>query len=342
MHEETNKPIFVVGSPRSGTSILAWCLGYHPNIFPVPESNWMGDFAVQVARSYQVGAARGIFSVLSAMGISRDEFFSHIGRSINSLILKHRGDLDRKRLIIAVQRLLKEQGFYVGEVTGQLDDATSAALQQYAISDETNDLSYSEIIDSLRTPASDSECKTRWVDQTPEYSFHICGLRKLFPCALFVHIVRDVDSVVRSILNFHRIAGTHLAANEEEAYKYWLRTVTACLKAEEAYGPNVVKRVRYNTLIENPESTLRSLLDFLGEPYSAKCLEPLSERINSSNVPPDFRSDDPATDPAIADEARRLSAQIEQICQPSSDSSAAADELEAEFDARVKYYAAPR
>src|SRR4029450_5391841 len=144
----------------------------------------MGDFAVQVARSYQVGAARGILSILSAMGISRDEFFSHIGRSINSLVLKHRGDLDRKRLVIAVQRLLKEQGFYAGEVTGQLDDVTSAALQQYAISDETNELSYSEIIDSLRTPASDSECKMRWVDQTPEYSFHICGLRKFFPGAL--------------------------------------------------------------------------------------------------------------------------------------------------------------
>lgn len=339
MQEETNRPIFVVGSPRSGTSILAWCLGYHPNIFPVPESNWMGDFAVQVARSYQVGAARGILSILSAMGISRDEFFSHIGRSINSLVLKHRGDLDRKRLVIAVQRLLKEQGFYAGEVTGQLDDATSAALQQYAISDETNELSYSEIIDSLRTPASDSECKMRWVDQTPEYSFHICGLRKLFPGALFVHIVRDVDSVVRSILNFHRIAGTHLAANEEEAYKYWLRTVTACLKAEEAYGPNVVRRVRYDALIENPESALRSLLDFLGEPYSAKCLEPLSDRINSSNVPPDFKSDDPATDPAIAEEARHLSAQIEQTCQPGLLSPAVVDELEAEFDARVKYYA---
>ena len=138
MHEEVNKPIFVVGSPRSGTSILAWCLGYHPNIFPVPESNWMGDFAVDVARSYQVGASRGIFSILSAMDISRDEFVSHIGRSINSLIIKHRGDLDRKRLITAVQRLLKEQGLYLGEVTGELDAATSAALRQYGIADEAN------------------------------------------------------------------------------------------------------------------------------------------------------------------------------------------------------------
>src|SRR4029077_12014687 len=217
MHEEINKPIFVVGSPRSGTSILAWCLGHHPTIFPSPESNWMGDFAVNVAKSYRVGAARGIFSILSAMGISRDEFFSHIGRSINSLVLKHRGDLDRKRLMIAVQRLLKEEGPYLGEVTGELDAATSAAIRHYGVA---NGLLYSELVDSLRTAASDSEYKTRWVDQTPEYSFHICGLRKLFPCALFIHIVRDVGSVVRSMLNFHRIAGVQLVSNQQVPYDW--------------------------------------------------------------------------------------------------------------------------
>ena len=292
---------------------------------------------MNVAMSYQVGAARGIFSILSAMGISRDEFFSHIGRSINSLVLRHRCDLDRKRLIIAVQRLLKEQGHYLGEVTGELDAATSAAIRQYGIADG---LLYSELVDSLRTAASDSEFKTRWVDQTPQYSFHICGLRKLFPDALFIHIVRDVTSVVRSMLNFHRIAGTHLVANEEEAYKYWLRTVRACLKAEEAYGPRVVYRLRYTALVENPESALRSLLDFLGEPYSAKCLEPLSQRINSSNVPPDFKSDDPATDPAIVEEAMTLSRDLQHGSQPVEPSAAAISEMEAAFDERVQYMAA--
>jgi hypothetical protein len=331
MDEQINKPIFVVGSPRSGTSILAWCLGHHPNIFPVPESNWMGDFAVNVARSYDVGSARGIFSILSAMDISRDEFFSHVGRSINSLVLKHRCDLDRKRLVIAVQRLLKEHGFYPGEVTGEFDDGTSAAVRQYGIAGGPL---YSELVDSLRTAASDSEHKTRWVDQTPEYSFHICGLRKLFPQALFIHIVRDVSSVVRSMLNFHRIAGTHLVANEEEAYKYWLRTVRACLKAEQAYGPNVVYRLRYMALVENPESALRSLLEFLGEPYSAKCLEPLSERINSSNVPADFKSDDSSADALLVEEARRLSVEIEQTPQPTEILLAAADEIEAGFAKR--------
>ncbi len=334
MHEELNKPIFVVGSPRSGTSILAWCLGYHPNIFPVPESNWMADFSVNVAMSYQTGAARGILSILSAMGISRDEFFSHIGRSINSLVLKHRCDLDRRRLIIAVQRLLKEQGLYLGEITGELDAATNAAIRQYGIAEG---LLYSELVDSLRTAASDSECKTRWVDQTPQYSFHICGLRKLFPDALFIHIVRDVTSVVRSMLNFHRIARTQLVANEEEAYKYWLRTVRACMKAEEAYGPHVVYRLRYTALVENSESALRSLLDFVGEPYSPKCLEPLSERINSSNVPDDFISEDPSTDPVIIEEAMSLSRDLRDGSQPVEASVAASAEMEAAFAERVQY-----
>jgi len=328
MHEEINKPIFVVGSPRSGTSVLAWCLGHHPNILPVPESNWMGDFAVNVAMSYQIGAARGIFSILSAMGISRDEFFSHIGRSINSLVLKHRADLDRKRLIIAVQRLLKQQGLYPGEVTGEFDAATSEAIRQYGIAGGPL---YSELVDSLRTAASDSEYKTRWVDQTPGYSLHICGLRKLFPNALFIHIVRDVTSVVRSMLNFHRVAGTRLVANEEEAYKHWLRMVNACLTAEKAYGPRVVHRLRYSALVATPESAIRSLLDFVGEPYSAKCLEPLAERINSSNVPPDFKSDDPATDPAIKEEAKQLSAEVEETPQPSEGLPAVADEMETAF-----------
>ena len=339
MHEEINKPIFVVGSPRSGTSILAWCLGYHPNIFPVPESAWMGDFAVNVAIGYEVGAARGILSALSAMGISRDEFFSFMGRSINSLILKHRGDLDRKRLITAVQRLLKEQGFYVGALTGKLDAATNSALRDMQLK-EANGLLYSEIVDSLRTAASDSVCKTRWVDQTPQYSFHIYGLRRLFPDALFIHIVRDVDSVVRSMLNFHRIAGTQLVSNEEEAYRHWLHSVQACMKAEEAYGPQVVYRLRYASLVEEPQSALRSLLDFVGEPYSAKCLEPLSQRINSSNVPDDFTSEDHATDPVIIEEAIKLSRDLQHDSQPTEASAAASAEMEAAFAERVQYMAA--
>src|SRR5213592_3053114 len=197
MQNRINRPIFVVGSPRSGTSILTWCLGQHPNIFPVPESNWMGEFASNVAISYRIGTARGDRTILSAMDISTEEFFANFGRSINDLIVGHRPDLERRRKM-------------------------------------------------TRPP---TEPKPRWVDGTPEYSLHICGLRKLFPDAQFVHVFRDAISVVRSMLHFHRVSGQSLVADAQEAYQYWLATVSNCALAERAYGPGAILRVRHADLV---------------------------------------------------------------------------------------------
>ena len=123
---------------------------------------------------YQIGTARGERSVLSGMDIQREEFFANFDQNINYLILNDRKDLENKR----------------GDVSraGGGDPALSKGGR------------------------SESDPKARWVGGTPLYSFYICGLRKLFPKALFIHIVRDVTSVVRSMLNFHRVAGNRLVA----------------------------------------------------------------------------------------------------------------------------------
>jgi len=176
------------------------------------------------------------------------------------------------------------------------------------------------------------------VDGTPEYSFYICGLHKLFPQALFVHLVRDVTDVVRSLLNFFPDGRNRWVANEQAAYEYWLRRVTACLEAEQAYGPDVVCRMRYSEIVERPESAMRSLLDFLGEPYSTQCLEPLVQRINSANVPVDFNPSDPSTDPTVVERARELSDELQSSSQQREVSSEVAEKLEAEFNQRVQYF----
>jgi hypothetical protein len=142
---------------------------------------------------------------------------------------------------------------------------------------------------------------------------------------------------VRSILNFHRVSGIQLVQNEQEAYRYWLRTVSACLEAEQAYGPNIVYRIRYADLNNHAESAMRSLFAFLKEPYTTKCLEPLAQRINSSEVPPDFKSEDPATDPALVEAALQLSDEVEKNSQPTESSQAAADKMEKAFSERVQY-----
>jgi hypothetical protein len=293
-----NKPIFIVSSGRAGSTILTWCLGQHPNILPQEESDWLGPFAIDAAVGYERGTARGQWGQLSANFIQRDELLSCLGEAINGLILGHRGQFEN--------RVLRERA-------GRYPPTFNISRSQ-------------------------DEPKSRWVDGTPEYSFYICGLRKLFPQALFVHLVRDVTEVVRSLLNFFPDGRSRLVANEQAAYEYWLRKVNCCVEAEQAYGPDILYRMRYSDIIDQPESAMRSLLDFLGEPYSAQCLEPLAERINSANVPADFNASEPATDPAIVEEARQLSDQLQHSPQQRKASARVAEKLEAEFNQRVRYF----
>lgn len=265
----------------------------------------MGDLAIDLAIRYQIGTARGDRSTLSSMNIQREEFLATFGKSINDLLLSHRKGLKRKQQCAA--RAARAAGNAVPE--------------------------------NFMAAQSKFNPKARWVDATPEYSFYICGLRKLFPEAVFIHIFRDVTSVVRSMLNFHRIGEASLVANELEAYNYWLRTVSSCLLAEQAYGPRVVLRVRYSELVDTPELTMRSLFDFLGEPFAAECLTPLQEQINSSAGPAGFKIGDPQTDPKLIEQATRLYTQVEQTPQPRETSQIAAQEIEAAFAKRVQYMA---
>jgi hypothetical protein len=301
MQEQINKPIFVVGSPRSGTSILTWCLGRHPNIFVVDESTGIGELALALAVCYQTKMGLGPDSLWTAMNVQQEEFIAAFGRTINELIQHHKVDLERKWW---------EQTF-----------SPNVPPHDFVAEKATN------------------LTETRWVDGTPAYSFDICGLRKLFPNALFIHITRDVTSVVQSMLNFHRLAGVSLVANEQEAYNLWFDSVSACLLAEQAYGPEVMFRLRHSELVNQPEASLRALLSFLGEPYAPECLIPLRKRINSSNVPTDFKLGEPGTDPLVIERAARLYAKIETTAQPSEISTIAIDEIEATFNAQINHRA---
>ena len=464
VQDRINKPIFVVGSPRSGTSILTWCLGQHPNILMQEESSWIGPFAVNLAIGHEIGSARGEHSQLSALDIRRDDFMAHFGKSINDLILSHRRQFEINLRSTALQDSSQvHEGFQIARSLsgyGREDSPppqSSRSSSSYAFDDvikfgvgagserfrregwsyteqqftwtigQSAKLVFSipgsdqsptlhvrlaaftkapevpwqpvefyvngqkladwtvsadaeeftavipvELVKSpgdlkveLETPKAispksmgvsaderllgvccyelsitkQSDSKSRWVDGTPEYSLYICGLRKLFPGALFIHIVRDVDSVVRSLLNFDGLGEGSLVANEQQAYEYWLRTVNACLEAERAYGRQIVHRLQYSDLINNPESALRSVLKFLGERYVPACLEPLQLRINSSNVPASFHASDPQTDPSLVEHALRLSTEVEKTPQPLEASPAVSDAMEAAFNARVQFVA---
>ena len=294
------QPVFVVGSPRSGTSILSWCLGQHPNLLSLEESNWMAPCAVDLAVAFRRGSARGERSQLFSMGVERDQFIQNFGVCINEFIVKQRQAFE--------ERLIR------------LGDPERAKKNI-----------------AFRLSRDELDPKLRWVDGTPEYSRGIPALRKLFPSARFIHLLRHCDPVVLSMLNFERVAGTKLIDSEQEGYQYWLACVRACLIAESACGPGTVYRIFYEDLVENSERTIRRILEFLGEPFDPACLEPLAQRINSSNVTADEIRPDPPADPTLVAEAHEQWHSLKTNPQPETAMAAAAALMEQQFEERVNY-----
>jgi hypothetical protein len=109
MADRTPSPVFVVGSYRSGTSIFCWCLGQHPNIVNLPETNWLARLGLDVDNLYRLGTVNGQFSHLSQAGLSREDFYRLFGEGVDRLVqainpalierteLKVKGEMHRRR-----------------------------------------------------------------------------------------------------------------------------------------------------------------------------------------------------------------------------------------------------
>ncbi len=61
-------PIFIIGAPRSGTSILTWCLGQHSNIQLIEETSWIARMGLRLREIWALGVANNSHSHLGSLG----------------------------------------------------------------------------------------------------------------------------------------------------------------------------------------------------------------------------------------------------------------------------------
>jgi hypothetical protein len=87
--DRANSPVFVLGSPRSGTTILARSLATHPGFWTGDESQVLVDLFGngELERNY-LRQPRLDGSWLCKQGISRKEFLGFLGIGINALFSK--------------------------------------------------------------------------------------------------------------------------------------------------------------------------------------------------------------------------------------------------------------
>lgn len=130
--------------------------------------------------------------------------------------------------------------------------------------------SYRSVVSRLFDTYARQEHKERWGDKTPSYVLHVPTLLHLFPGCQIIHIYRDGRDVALSQF-------THPSGQSRNAYiaaMNWTRLVSVGRAVGATLPAQQYTEVRYESLIDDPESTLRRLCDFLNEPFSQEVLRP--------------------------------------------------------------------
>jgi hypothetical protein len=81
-------PVFVIGAPRSGTSILAWSLAQHSELWTEAESDIFYYLLKdgQLERAFETSVARPDGTWLGNHGVDLKQFLAHLGLGLNTLL----------------------------------------------------------------------------------------------------------------------------------------------------------------------------------------------------------------------------------------------------------------
>ena len=124
------------------------------------------------------------------------------------------------------------------------------------------------VVDAIMRTYADSQGKRRWGEKTPAHAFYWQDLLEGFPCMQVIHIIRDGRDVALSWYGA-RFGPKHFYLLAQRWVQY-LKTMDAL---RDALGPDAYCAVHYDALLEQPESTLRYVCEFLQEPYDPAMLE---------------------------------------------------------------------
>jgi len=206
-----NAPFFIVGSGRSGSTLLRVILCAHSRIAIPPETYFIKPLLERLPAGKPLDAAQ-------------------LARAVDIITGHYRWPdmgLTRERFEHDVARLEKPG----------LRDVMNVIYDFHL----------------------DREGKTIWGDKTPPYVSIIPGLVALYPEARIIHLLRDGRDVAKS---FQKVGwyGPWLHDNTSE-WRSAVHSVRECRAAHPEIG---IHEVRYEDLVRDTETTIRSVCRYLG------------------------------------------------------------------------------
>ena len=237
----TDAPIFVVGAPRSGTTLTAGILGRHPSIFMPGETHFFDDI---YARRRQLGAPG------EALGAAA------IAARLSTLYERFNEPADQQRI----------------EALGGEE-----ALKQFLA---TSCRTYGDVLSRfMQFQMQTHPARTRWGNQVPKDMFHVNDILTFYPEARFIICVRDIRDFLYSYQYQWRKSSSQHAERIQKLYHpimtsmLWKAAIKQIRVAQTFAPPDHLMIVRYEDLTTQPEATVRALCRFLNEPYTDEMLQ---------------------------------------------------------------------
>lgn len=222
-------PLFIVGCPRSGTTLLGQLLR---------ESPWGCR-----AESHFIA-----------------KFFKRMPKYGDLSVAENRAKLLRD---ILAERPVMQWKLNLDPAAFTADPATA---------------DYSVLIDRLCLERVKRVGLPAWGDKTPHYIFEMHLLDRLFPSARFLNVIRDGRDVALSLLG--KPWGPK---NAYACARLWKRCTMETPALKRLRETKRLIDVRYETLVTEPEVTMRRVYEFLGEPYDPAKIAPLLTKVQADN-----------------------------------------------------------
>ncbi|GAB6066991.1 sulfotransferase [Methylothermus subterraneus] len=178
------EPFFIVGAPRSGTTLLQYMLRSHPNLsLPTGESHFFVPLYQKRASFGDLSRKDNLRRVLEAM----------YAQSANFL------ETDLHGLRFDLERLT--EGLHRAGCT------TIPAILAY-----------------LYEQNAQGEGKRRWGEKTPYYVLHMPLLLEMFPAAKFIHLIRDGRDVLLSLYGRQKDFGVYNSYFGAKYWEHYVAT----------------------------------------------------------------------------------------------------------------------
>lgn len=244
-----SQPIFIVGTPRSGTTLTAKILNRHTNLFMPGETHFFDD----------------IYSLKDVSSPFSKEIASNISSRLFDLYARYYEPDDQHRI---------EKMFSSAE---SLRDKLSGCS------------SYADVLNRFMSMQMEYENKKRWGNNAPRDLFSIDDILAFYPDAKIIVCVRDVRAFLLSYQGKWKVTGDEHVERLKKLYHPVITSLLwkASMKLVPVLKKKVPEEnlviVKYEDLVTSPEKTVRSICGVIQEDYEPEMLNVITH--NSSNAP---------------------------------------------------------